>query len=62
MTEQDSYGEIIRRAAADMAALFPERSVPDCEAIASMGVSLMLEHGFSDEGCRHFEQWCRMEA
>ena len=62
MTDLDSYGEIIRRVAADMAAVFPKHSLSDCEAIASMGVSLALQHGFTAEGYRHFEQWCRLEG
>jgi hypothetical protein len=62
MTDIDSYGEIIRRAAADMAAMFPERSKEDCEAIASMGISLALQHGFTPEGFHQFERWCRLEV
>jgi hypothetical protein len=62
MTDIDSYGEIIRRVAADIAVTFPERSTDDCEAIASMGVSLVLQHGFTPEGFQQFERWCRFEA
>jgi hypothetical protein len=62
MTDQDSYGEIIRHAAAQMTAIFPEKSKEDCEAIASMGVSIALQHGFTPEGFQRFERWCRLEA